>query len=72
MQVTVDRFEENMAVLELASGDTMRIPRAELPDETHEGDTIEVTFGINPAETDRRTQQAKDVLNELLGGDEKG
>ena len=67
MQVTLDRFEGDAAVLELESGDTMRVPRSALPTETHEGDVIEMTLGINPAATDGRTHQAKDILNEILG-----
>lgn len=67
MQVTIDRFEGDVAVIELESGDVMRVPRAELPEETVEGDTVELTFGLNPAATDRRAQQARDILNELLG-----
>ena len=70
MQVTIDRFEGDVAVIELESGEIMRVPRAELPEETAEGDMVELTFGINPAATDRRAQQARDVLNELLGGEQ--
>lgn len=70
MQLTIDRFEGDIAVLELESGETMRIPKSELPEETAEGDVVELTFGMNPVTTDRRAQRARDVLNELLGTNE--
>ncbi|MDO8462981.1 MAG: DUF3006 domain-containing protein [bacterium] len=66
MQVTVDRFENDIAVIELENGETIRIPRTELPEETAEGDVLDLTFGSTPTETDRRAQRAKDILNELL------
>ncbi|MFH1430413.1 MAG: DUF3006 domain-containing protein [Candidatus Uhrbacteria bacterium] len=70
MDVTIDRFEDDRAVLILESGDSVIVPRAELPDEATEGDVIALSFGINDTETDDRTANAKAILNEILGTDD--
>lgn len=66
MQLTIDRFEGDRAVLRTNAGQELVVPRNELPAHAREGDVLTISFGQDAAATDERAQRAKDMLNEIL------
>ncbi|MBI5229722.1 MAG: DUF3006 domain-containing protein [Candidatus Magasanikbacteria bacterium] len=63
---TIDRIEENHAVLELGAGETFNIPLAYMPDDATEGEQIRVTCERQTVGTEARVHEAKDLLNDIL------
>ena len=79
----VDRVEGNIAVLVSDSGDTIDMPRLELPPSLHEGSVLRVQFGaqdlpdwssavVDVKEEKRRLKEAKDMLDDMKGSDPGG
>ena len=66
LSAVIDRFEEKKAVLKFSDGQTLIVPIEYLPDDAGEGDAIKIKFGNDVDTTDKRAQQAKDMLNEIL------
>ncbi len=66
LSAVIDRFEEKKAVLKFSDGQTLIVLIEYLPDDAGEGDAIKIKFGNDADTTDKRTQQAKDLLNEIL------
>lgn len=66
MSAIIDRLEEKKAVLKFPDGQTLIVPIEYLPDGAGEGDAIKIKFGNDADTTDKRAQQAKDMLNEIL------
>lgn len=81
---TLDRFEDNdQAVLELAVGLTMTVPRSWLPPKAKEGDVLRLritesesgtgsflSFHIDARQTTQRREAAKDLRDSLPKGPE--
>lgn len=67
IQLVVDRFEEGKAVLVGDRGLEIIVPKRIVPKSCDEGDVIHLTLASDKAETARREQTAKDLLNEILG-----
>ena len=63
---TLDRFEEDKAVLILDSGEKIIWPRTKLPAKTREGDVFYIDIKTEAEARSEREKQAKDILNELL------
>ena len=68
INLTLDRFEENKAVLYSETNDEIILPKKMLPKEAIEGESIVLTLATDEAETKRREGKAKDILNEILKG----
>lgn len=66
MKVTIDRIEENKAVLIFDNSQELLIDITELPKDSKEGDVLEIIFQSS-LESAQRQQQAKAILNEILG-----
>lgn len=67
LSATVDRFEEEKAVLKFADGQTLNVPIACLPENIGEGSVLSVYFGEeDKAVTEEKNEQAKNLLNEIL------
>ena len=64
MKVTVDRFEEEYAVMELEEGVFINMPKALLPNLVEEGDVIIIE--IDEEATDRRRNRIEEMMNNLL------
>ncbi len=66
MKVTIDRFEGEFAVVELAEADnkTINMPIELLPSGAVEGDVVSIT--IDSDETQRRKQHIQDMMNTLF------
>jgi hypothetical protein len=63
---TLDRFENDIAVL-LDGAKLIEIPKKYLPSEAKEGDVLYMNFVTDEAETKKRSETAKELLNEILG-----
>ena len=63
MKVIVDRFEGDYAVVEIAIGKCVNIPRVLVPDEK-EGDIIKIE--IEKKETEKRKKYIKDLMNNVF------
>ncbi len=69
MQMIIDRFEEGYALLELSPQQVIRVPRADLPADAHEGDVLLLTDGVyrvDAAETANRKARMKAKLHTLF------
>lgn len=66
-KVTINRFEQNEAVV-LVEGEKaeLKILKKMLPKTAKEGESLILTVSTEQAETKRREQTAKDILNEIL------
>jgi hypothetical protein len=67
MKFTIDRFEEDFAIVELENKDTIEIPRIIIPEEAKEGDIISIT--IEKAETDERKERIRGKFDRLFCGE---
>ena len=76
----VDRLERNIAVLVSDTGESVEMPRVELPAGVREGSVLRVRFGsqnqpdwssavIDKQEEQRRLKEATDLLDEMKGSD---
>ena len=68
MKVVIDRFEGEIAVLEKNERTTFSIPRSHLPQESREGDVLDIEndeIRVDVDETARRKQIAEKLLDEL-------
>ena len=63
MKVIVDRFEGDYAVVEIAIGKCVNIPRVLVPD-AQEGDIIKIEIEKN--ETEKRKKYIKDLMNNVF------
>ena len=62
-EVIVDRFEGDYAVVEIAIGKCVNIPRVLVPD-AKEGDIIKIE--IEKKETEERKKYIKDLMNNVF------
>ncbi|MDU7338624.1 MAG: DUF3006 domain-containing protein [Clostridium sp.] len=63
MKYTIDRFEENFAVVELENRSFVNIPISALPSEAKEGDIISVL--IDTEETTERRKKIQSMMQDL-------
>lgn len=63
MKVIVDRFEGDYAVVEIAIGKCVNIPRVLVPD-AKEGDIIKIE--IEKKETEKRKKYIRDLMNNVF------
>lgn len=66
IRLTIDRFEGDKAVLIAGDGETIIWPKNKLPENAHEG----MSLNFNVAEKAEREKQdrqtAKDIINEII------
>lgn len=66
---TVDRFEENMAVLECENGKCISLEIKSLPKNIKEGDVLyfeEGSYFLDEAETEKRKEKIKGLMDSLF------
>lgn len=63
MQVIIDRFEGNFAVVELENKERISMPKSLVPKGAKEGDIIDIV--INEALTKKRREQMGNRLKDL-------
>lgn len=64
MKVIIDRFEGELALLELEDREIIDIPKRLLPEGAKEGDIIKII--IDEEETQKRKEQIQKKFNSLL------
>jgi hypothetical protein len=68
-QFTIDRIEENKAVLECENGDCVSLELSSLPKNIKEGDVLcfeEGSYFLDAAETQKRKEHIKNLMNSLF------
>lgn len=68
--LTIDRFENEKAVLKTEDGATMIWPKNKLPANLKEGAVIIFTIFSEPELEKNKKKLAKDILNEILDVEE--
>lgn len=63
--LTLDRFEGEKAVLTSQEAEII-MPKNFMPKSAQEGSSLVLTISTSEAEEKRRTQKAKELLNEIL------
>lgn len=63
MEVIIDRFEGNYAVVEIEKGKLVNMPRILVPD-AKEGDVIKII--VDKEATKKRQEHVKDLVNDLF------
>ena len=63
MKIIIDRFEEDMAIIELENLKTIAVPK-ELFKNANEGDIFKITF--DEEETKKQKQNIKKIVNDLF------
>lgn len=66
-QCTIDRFENEVAILLTEAKEEILIPKKYLPSQTREGSVVAVKVSNIEEVEKQREQTAKDILNELFG-----
>lgn len=62
----IDRLEEDQAVLKFPNDQTLNVPIDFLPEEAKEGSVLDIFFGENFINQEKKENQVKDLLNEIL------
>lgn len=63
MKVIIDRFEGNYAVIEIAPGQFVNMPKDLLPAGSAEGTVLSIE--IDKSESDKRHKRISDLMNDL-------
>lgn len=66
MKVIIDRFEGEYAIVEIAIGKTIELPKVLIPN-AKEGDVIKIE--IDKEETKRRKENVRDLINKVFEGE---
>lgn len=64
--VSLDRIEEEIAVLITHDGHMWLLPASYLPEESREGDVLDVILRRNPGETEKLSGRVHDLQQRLL------
>lgn len=64
MRFTIDRFEEEFAIVELENGEIIEIPRSILPMEAKEGDIVSIA--VEKTETEERKKRIQNKFDRLF------
>ena len=70
INLTIDRFEEDKAVLKTENNETIIWPKDKLPAEAREGSVLQFEIKADKAAAADKKQLAKDILNEILNPDD--
>ncbi|MBU4216438.1 DUF3006 domain-containing protein [Candidatus Parcubacteria bacterium] len=65
-KITIDRFEDDKAVLKTSDNKTIIWPTKKLPENIKEGDVLLFTIQTENEKTIRNKELAKTILNEIL------
>lgn len=70
VKLTIDRFEEDKAILKTEDNITIIWPKNKLPKNINEGSALLFLITNDKKEEKFSKQLAKDILNEILGAEE--
>jgi len=65
MEAIIDRFENEMAVLEFEDGRLIPFPKSALPTDAHEGDVLNLHFQINSERTQARRAKIQKMMEDV-------
>jgi len=65
---TIDRIEEDNAVIILSDQKQIICPLSSLPPEVNTGSILTINIEINESLTAQKSKLAKNFLNDILGG----
>lgn len=65
MKIVIDRFEEDIAVVEI-DGRTFDLPLSIFPDDTEPGDIIDIKIDIKKSETAKKRKEIEKLMDELF------
>ena len=71
LQVIIDRFEGDKAVLVTDDNNTIVWPKEKLPKEAREGSNLVINILSSKEAQKNNSEQAKAILNEILDTEEK-
>lgn len=63
---TIDRFEDDYAILRTEDKLEIQMPKSKIPKEAHEGSIIRFELFSDEEGTKRKEEVAKAILNEIL------
>ena len=66
LTLTIDRFEEDKAVLKTSDNNTIIWPKNKLPTGAREGSILYFKIMADEEAEKNKQEQAKDILNEIL------
>jgi len=66
IRLTIDRFENGIAILKSDDNLAIEWPREKLPEESAEGSVLNFTINTDKEEEQEKKREAKDILNEIL------
>lgn len=66
IKLTIDRFEEDKAVLAADDGTTIIWPKNKLPADVHEGSALSFDVTEEAEREKQNKQTAKDIINEII------
>lgn len=66
IKLTIDRFENNKAVLKTEEGISIIWPKNKLPEQAREGIVLNFKIADNIQAEKEKKELAKDILNEIL------
>ncbi|MCK5510962.1 DUF3006 domain-containing protein [Candidatus Parcubacteria bacterium] len=66
IKATVDRFENEKAVLITKDKNEIIWPKSKLPEETTEGMVLNINISNDKKNTEKNKELAKEILNEIL------
>ena len=69
--LTIDRFEEDKAILKTEDNDTIIWPKNKLPNNAKEGEILTFTIANDIEAKKDKKELAKNILNEILDTEEK-
>lgn len=64
MKITIDRFENDIAVVETENGHILNIPKLLLPSDAKEGSIVHIT--VDESETEVRRAEMKKKMNDIF------
>ena len=65
MKITIDRFENTKAILEVPESGLLECDRALLPAEAHEGDVLDFIVTIDSSARSEREKEVMDLQEKL-------
>ena len=71
LKVTIDRFENEKAVLKTEDKQTIIWPKDKLPENIHEGGVLKIAISSDQATESVDKELAKGILNEILNTSQK-
>lgn len=67
MKAVIDRFEGDFAIILCGKEEIkMEAPKKLLPEKAKEGDCLNISFEIDPDETERRREMVRGMLDKLM------